>query len=272
MKNLTLAILCIFVMQATAQNAPNVTDTKGLKQGYWEKKDPQSGLTAYKGNFKDDKPVGTFTYYYPNMDSVHTIMKFTSNPKVAYATIYHTSGKIQAKGKYVDEKKDSVWTFYDFYGVLLSTETYKLGKREGKSYVYYPNGVISDEKYFENDKLTGQYKTYFENKAVKTECTYVNGKLFGKNATYYPGGVAAVMGYYSKSGHMNGLWVYKDEKGKVTKKEVYDEGKLLEGKAAEEWLLKNKNKTPEEPPKSNSGNQTKNNGSKKPVNKSTTKK
>ena len=45
-------------------NAQNVTDAKGLKQGYWKKLDDKTNHLVYEGLFKDDKPQGIFKYYY----------------------------------------------------------------------------------------------------------------------------------------------------------------------------------------------------------------
>ena len=40
-------------------------DAKGLKQGLWEKR-YTDGTTLYKATFKNNKPVGEYTRYYPN--------------------------------------------------------------------------------------------------------------------------------------------------------------------------------------------------------------
>jgi hypothetical protein len=37
----------------------NQTDAKGRKQGEWAKTYPKSRVYQYKGQFKDDKPIGT---------------------------------------------------------------------------------------------------------------------------------------------------------------------------------------------------------------------
>jgi antitoxin component YwqK of YwqJK toxin-antitoxin module len=246
MKTICALILLLLTVSVYAQKAPNVTDAKGLKQGYWEKLNPSTGRVAYRGTFKDNKPVGTFKYYYEEIDTIRTMMQFTSRPGVAYATMYFMTGKMQAKGKYVNEKKDSTWNFYDEAGQLLSQETYKDGKRNGKSVVFYQNGDISEERSYKMDVEDGVFKQYFEGKKVKGEGTYENGKLVGKNAYYYPNGTSAAIGYYNKQGNKNGLWLYKDAEGKVTSKDVYDNGELLTGKKADEFLAKNKAKLEEE--------------------------
>lgn len=248
MKTIRIILLLVISTSLFAQKAENKTDEKGRKQGYWEKINPATGRVIYKGTFKDDKPVGTFKYYYTEIDTIHTLMQFTANPKIAYATLYYNTGKLQAKGKYLNEQKDSVWTFYDESGKLLSSENYKEGKKNGKAVIYYQNGDIAEERFYKMDNPEGTFKLYYEGKKIKGEGNYENGKLSGKNAYYYPSGIAASMGNYNKAGNKHGLWLFKDKDGKVTEKEVYDNGKKLNSKEAEEWLKTNKPKTEETKP------------------------
>ncbi|MGJ8661293.1 MAG: hypothetical protein ACSHXL_04590, partial [Bacteroidota bacterium] len=58
-------IICL-VVSNTVFSQLNVTDKQGRKQGNWQKAYPKSSALEYKGTFKDNKPVGVFTYYYPS--------------------------------------------------------------------------------------------------------------------------------------------------------------------------------------------------------------
>ncbi len=58
-----------------AQDTMNQTDSKGRKQGPWRKL--ERGVLKYEGQFRDDKPVGTFTYYYDNK-SIKAVSHFES--------------------------------------------------------------------------------------------------------------------------------------------------------------------------------------------------
>ena len=53
----------LFSLSLVAQNQ---IDSNGKKQGPWKKTHPKSTAIMYEGQFKDDKPVGTFFYYYPS--------------------------------------------------------------------------------------------------------------------------------------------------------------------------------------------------------------
>jgi antitoxin component YwqK of YwqJK toxin-antitoxin module len=236
MKNLFVAF---FLLSAFILNA-QTTDASGKKQGYWKKKDEKTTKLVYEGEFKDDKPVGKFKYYYAN-DSVQAIMNFRDGGKIAYAKLFHPSGKKMAEGKYIKEIKDSTWLFYDESGKLLSKDKYIMGKKDGTSYVYLPDGNLAEERNFKMDVLHGPFKQYFDGKKLKGEGNYVNGNLDGKAAYYFPNGVEVAAGYY-KNGVKNGPWIYKTEKGEIKEKEYYKNGQLASKKETDEFFSKAKNK------------------------------
>src|SRR5688572_22691299 len=107
----------------------NKTDKAGKKQGVWKKKDA-AGKMLYEGQFIDDKPSDTFTYYYPSGE-VKAINHFSDKGRIARAQLFHLNGKKMAEGKYVVEKKDSVWKFYNEEGVLIAEENYVFDKKDG---------------------------------------------------------------------------------------------------------------------------------------------
>ena len=202
-------------------------------------------LYDWKGQFCliNNKPQGVFYYYYPGSDSVHSKSDFRQDGKIAYVTMYHLTGKMLAKGKYVNEQKDSVWNFYDtLKGILISTETYLNGKKNGLSKVYFRNGAISEEKHYKNDLLDGTFKQLFEDKkGVRADGAYIADQFDGKCSWYYPNGVAAAQGFYEK-GIKKGVWLYKLENGKIKEKEVWQNGKQLSQKEMDAYF-KSKNIT-----------------------------
>ena len=116
-----IKLIIAIVLTAGFAVGQNVTDAKGLKQGYWKKESGEKGKLIYEGLFKDDKPQGVFKYYYP-FDTVKAIMDFKKDGAYAYAKLFHPTGKIMAKGKYIGEIKDSVWIYYDEGGTMVSKE------------------------------------------------------------------------------------------------------------------------------------------------------
>jgi len=205
-----------------------------------KKRDPKTDRLLWEGGFKNNKPVGVFKYYHVN-DSLRARLTYRGEDgKRCYAKMYHLNGKRMAEGNYIDkEVKDSVWTYYDELGVLLSKETYKNGLKEGPSYVYLPNGDISEEKNWRNGKEHGVLKQYVEKGKLRSLGQYVNGKREGKFVYYYPNGTEAASGFY-RNDLKDGIWLYKKTDGKLDDKEVYINGKQLLGKEAEAYLAKQK--------------------------------
>lgn len=236
MKKLTFLLAFCFMYSFQAQTV----DASGKKQGYWKKKDDKTGKLVYEGEFKDDKPVGTFKHYYPGDTAKRAITYYKDGGKIAYAKLYHQiTGKLMAQGKYISELKDSVWNFYDDGGVLISKDNYKLGKKEGKCLVYLPDGKLAEEKSFKDGIENGEFKQYFDGKLVKGEGKYLNGKLDGKVSYYYPNGVVAATGVF-KNGSKEGVWLYKDKDGKLKEKELYKNGQQASKKETDAYFKKNK--------------------------------
>lgn len=219
MKKLILVLIILVSYSVSAQTL----DASGKKQGYWKKKDDKGNL-VYEGEFKDDKPVGTFKNYYPGDTARRAITYFKNGGDIAYTKMYHQlTGKIMAQGKYIKEQKDSVWIFYDDLGVMISKDNYKNGKKEGKCFVYLPDGTLAEEKTYKGGIEDGPFKQYFDGKAVKGEGVYVNGKHEGKTTYYYPSGIVAATGVY-KNGNKEGTWIFNEKDGKLKEKEVYKNG------------------------------------------------
>jgi len=236
-------IVFLFVIQYVVTSA-QTTDSKGRKQGYWKKKDEKDKV-IYEGTFKDDRPVGKFKYYYPT-DSVRAIMNFRADGKSAYVKLFHMNGKRMGEGKYINkETKDSIWTYYDELGVLISRENYKAGKKDGLSIVYLPDGTLSEQRNYKDDIQDGAFKEYFDGKSIKAQGNYVKGKLEGRVTYHYPNGVEVAAGYY-KNGEKNGPWIYKTESGKIRERELYKNGILASKKETDEFFAKSKaeNKEP----------------------------
>lgn len=236
MKKLLTLSLLIFVGSLLAQT----TDAQGRKQGYWKKMDEKTQKLIYEGMFKDDKPQGVFKYYYPLVDSVRALVDYKKDGKYAYAKLFHPNGKLMAKGKYLGESiKDSVWTYYDDLGVLMSKENYKNGKKEGKQFVYLPNGKTAEERNFKDGVEHGVFKQFYDGVKLKADGNFINGKQEGKMTYFYPNGIAAATGFY-KNGMRNGPWIYKDKEGKVTEKELYEYGQIADKKTTDAFFDKNK--------------------------------
>ncbi|MGZ3884438.1 MAG: toxin-antitoxin system YwqK family antitoxin [Bacteroidia bacterium] len=248
--------LPLLFFTAMNMHAQNVTDAQGRKQGHWKKLDDKTNKPVYEGNFKDGRPDGVFKYYYPH-DSVQAILNFKQGGKYAYAKLFHPNGKLMATGKYVGESvKDSIWTYYDDAGVMISRDNYVNGKKNGLCLVFLPDGKVAEEKNYRMDQLHGPFKQYFDGKLVKGEGMYVNGGFDGKVSYYYPSGIVAATGFY-KDGIKTGPWIYKNSDGRIKEKELWVDGHLADKKKTAAFFSKTKvgeEKAPE--PKKTQGAKT----------------
>jgi antitoxin component YwqK of YwqJK toxin-antitoxin module len=219
--------ICVVLMLASsflfAQEAPNVTDAAGKKQGHWIKLDDNK-KKIYEGNFVNNIPVGKFTYYY-DTGIPWSITHFSQNGKVARTQMFNAAGKLMGEGKYVNEKKDSLWKFYNDEGKLISEEGYVNGLKHGSSKVFYVGGQLSEEKIWKNGKLDGPVKKYFENGQLKYIGQYINDKVEGKVVFYFASGKVNAEGAY-KNDLKEGTWKYYTEDGKVERTDIYVNGRM----------------------------------------------
>ena len=133
-KKFSLLLLFVFPLLAVAQI--NQKDANGKKHGQWIGNHENSTQKAYEGTFDHGKRTGLFYFYYPN-GKLKAAMLFSKNGTYAKAEMYFEDGTLIGKGNYVNEKKDSVWTYYGGTGYVRKTETWKNGKLDGKTTIYF---------------------------------------------------------------------------------------------------------------------------------------
>ncbi len=212
----------------------NQVDAKGKKQGEWGKTYPKSIVYQYRGQFKDDKPVGTFTYFYPNK-KVKAIVKHDANSSRSVANMYHDNGQIMSMGIYIAGKKDSVWMNFGPSGRLSNTETYKADSLHGKKVIYYVPEDINDKRRivlgeynYVNGTMDGAFKEYFDSGGIKQTGQYVNGRRHGEWITYQPGGQKLMFDRY-KNGIKHGWFIAYDATGKEVNRMYFYNGEEYKG-------------------------------------------
>jgi antitoxin component YwqK of YwqJK toxin-antitoxin module len=208
---------------AFAQNELNKTDAQGLKQGKWEKHH-KNGVKRYSGNFKDDKPIGTFVYY-DELGKKSNELTYTTGD-TAQAVFFHENAKIKAKGIYVNTKKEGLWKYFDYDQVLSAQENYIHGVRHGESVVYYINGGIAKKYNYIDGLVQGNVNEYFESGTLKFEGNFVDGNPDGLVKYYHPNGKLKTEGVYQFA-VMQGKWMHYEESGKMIVQEFYDKGKFI---------------------------------------------
>lgn len=220
-----ILILSIILMMTSAvfSQGKGQTDEQGRKQGKWIK-EYSNGAILYKGQFKDDIPYGTFTYYFPT-GAVKAVSVYSDNGHTVHTKTFRLNGKLLAVGKFIDKKKDSTWTFYDdFTGNPILKESYTQGLKNGQSTVYFPdNGKPAEIQHYKIGIKTGVWIKYFPNGTILSQGTYVDDTLEGPFKINFPNGITELSGKYNK-GLQEGIWVTRDTTGVIKKKQLYHNG------------------------------------------------
>lgn len=231
MKRTLTLLICLLSLSAVAQ--VNQTDPKGRKQGVWEKVYPGTRVYMYRGEFKDDKPIGTFVYFYKSGKSKAVIEHSATSRSEGY--FYHETGGVMSYGIYTDFKKDSIWVNWDNIGRLSSRESYKNDSLHGMKVIYYlaPEGDKSQRPMtilnYNNGQLHGEYKEYFDSGKLKNSGEYANNKKVGVWESYHVDGGKMTLERY-KDGVRHGWCIGYDKNGKEEGRKYFYYGRLLEGK------------------------------------------
>jgi antitoxin component YwqK of YwqJK toxin-antitoxin module len=149
----------------------NVTDSSGLRQGYWiikgymvDNKLFNANNTVEEGEYRDGKKIGLWKKYWPSNKIKAEITYLNNRPQGAYS-IYYKNGQLEERG---------IWD---------------LNKSIGEFRRYYGNGKPQQEFYFsDSGKRNGIQRYFHENGQLKLEVNIVNGKECGVMNRYYADG------------------------------------------------------------------------------------
>lgn len=210
-RTIVLFLFTILILPVFGQI--NQTDENGKKHGKWEQR-YENGEIRYRGAFNHGIPEGKLERFYDD-GSPQAVMIYR-NPSETYATLYYPSIEIiMAEGKYVEQERDSVWTFYSEESILTSRETYQHGAKQGPTEIYYEDGSLSERIVFKDDVKNGLWEQYFNNGHPKLKAHVVDGvKYDGLYTTYNPDGTKLEEGKYV-DGRKESSWYLFNEDGSV---------------------------------------------------------
>lgn len=221
----------LFYCNLYSQNTINKLDEQGKKTGYWRVL-YENGKIRYEGTFSDGNPIGEFKRYYPG-GVIQAILNYIENSKEVYAELYYQNGKLAARGKYIDQQKDSIWSYYSFYNAMLTMkENYKLGVREGESIKFYDNELIAEKVIFKNDKREGPWEQYYQNGSARIKGFYHNDEKEGEFTSWAADGSLSIKGNY-RNNLMHGKWIYYDDDGEMEITVEYLDGVMIPNKEIE---------------------------------------
>lgn len=230
MKAIILILLSLIIVPFTADGQEsretdslfNQTDVQGRKQGIWKKYHP-NGKTRYRGEFKNNKPVGEFRYYHDN-GKLRIIMDHGLGEGKADVKYYYANGELAASGQYLGKQKEGSWKYYSYYSKKLSyVEKYMDGLKHGLASKYYEDGKLSQELEWHKDVRNGKWKIWFPGGQLKLDTNFKGGKLHGSFTNYYPDGSVEITGNYVND-LRSGTWKYTDPVNKTTEEIEYVNG------------------------------------------------
>jgi len=206
----------------------NQKDAQGRKQGPWERTWADSEQLRYSGQFKDDKPTGTFTYYGTTGKLESTVSWYTGG-NAAHAKHYHPDGKLMAEGRYAGEQKDSTWNYYDATGALRGTERWKNGKFHGDQEAFFHNGKVAERCAWKDGVRDGDCQQFFDNGQVRTSTAYALDQAEGPMRVFSEDGKKEIEGQYAK-GLRDGLWKHYNADGSILMQILYAKDKVVKEK------------------------------------------
>lgn len=237
LNQLILSMFLSLFIQLNAQDLPNLSDSviiyKNKNSNYYQLVKPTDSLEMLyfndstilaKGEYLRGRRNGNWSTFYPS-GKIRTFGYITDSSFYGKWKFYYPNGVQKAKGKFklTPDDKDSTllvlkmsgkWKFWNENGVLIS-----------KSY-YSPYRVSQTSKY-------KKYKEKYESGQTKITGEYYKGAKIGTWTYYYENGTKQLVAYYTYKSTKNkvtdypiGIWYYKDQNGKIIKKEIYKNGKL----------------------------------------------
>jgi antitoxin component YwqK of YwqJK toxin-antitoxin module len=218
-----ILIILILFSPLFAFSQINQTDANGLRQGFWEKQQP-NGRLMYEGNFKDGKPVGEWKRYHTG-GQVKAIIKYQADSDSAFTQLFDEWGKKVAEGMYLNEKKAGLWIYFS-EGRKVADEHFEEGEKHGKSRKYYQTGEVWEETDWVHGKQEGSYRVFFQSGEPFFQCKMSNNQRNGLCLTYFQNGRVELEASY-KNGLRHGEWKYFDEQGNYCYSLFYDTGKIL---------------------------------------------
>ncbi len=193
-----------------------VKEGNGTYRSYYD-----NGTPAAEGAVKDGKKVGEWTAYYSN-GSRKEVGKYDGDDYVLISA-WDTKGDLMVEkgsGEYV--------SYFDDTDKVLEKGAFKDGKREGRWELFYADSSIKQQvSNYKNGKLDGLNLTYYEDGSTLTEGAFEEDERIGEWIWYYQSGDYQCTVTFEK-GQKQGDQIFWSEFGREAKKEVYEDGELIE--------------------------------------------
>lgn len=221
--NMPFLVILFFLLPLFTFSQINQTDSNGLRQGFWQKQQP-NGRLMYEGNFKDGKLVGEWKRFHTG-GQFKALINYRTNSDSAFAQLFDEWGKKVAEGIFLNEKKSGLWIYFS-EDRKIADEHFVDGEKHGKSHKYYDTGEVWDETDWVRGKQEGNYRVFFKNGKPFFQCKMSNNQRNGLCLSYFQNGRVELEANYKK-GLRHGQWKYFDDQGIYRYSLLYNEGKIL---------------------------------------------
>ncbi len=213
----------------------------GERTGFWRGLF-RNGNPRYEGNFKDGKPTGKFTYYFPEggvraelihiesedeLEFDHVLDLEHEHTELVQATFYHRGTEIvMAKGQYANRKKQGLWRFFNERGNLAMKNYYHEDEMHGVFKTFFNSGNIMEIVTYHYGEKKGKWEQYYENGNIRLSANYNNDMLNGEYEVFYENGSKRIKGYYYDN-LLHKTWTHFAKNGEVEKRIVYEKGQII---------------------------------------------
>lgn len=177
------------------------------------------GSLRFKGYFKDGKPSGEMTHYFPS-GKIKAQMNHRGD--TADVVLYHPETDFTSAGRYVNRKKEGKWT-YRKGGRIVAEEMYGGDRLDGQAVFYTAGGEVLEQKQWKDGTPEGEWKLFWGEGKLRLEACFKAGKLEGPVKSYSREGILQTEGTY-RNDLKEGEWLFFDAAGKESRKLVYHKG------------------------------------------------
>ncbi len=148
-----------------------------------------NGAMRMMGNYNDENlEQGLWTWYNAYNGKKKNSVHYKNGVANGEAFVYYYSGELNQKRRFRDnELEDTIFNYYRS-GDLFEKYAVSGGKKNGAFVDYHENGQLDHSYSYVLGFAQGPYKKYYANGVLSDEFTLMNDKIEGVRKEYYPNG------------------------------------------------------------------------------------
>ena len=190
------------------------------------------GRKVEEGSYLNGVKDGTWCSYYEN-SKLRQSVNYSKGELEGEFVSYHLNSNIRIQGQYLEGHEDGSWKTYLEDGSTEMIIKYSFGKRlkeiriNGTFENTYPDGRLMSEYSYTDKELDGPYRIWFDcgEYVIEVFADEETGEKLQRRVL--SGTQVKEEGEYIK-GKLDGPRYFYDIKGKLVKKEVYENGVLVD--------------------------------------------